>query len=112
MKAKQPITIEDVLKDNDNHLMVVEGAPGIGKSTMAWELCRQWPTLESLKCFSLVVLLRLREEGVQTATAISDLFCCLNEPNLGRCVGEEVGRRKGEGVLFVFDGFDEFPAEL
>ena len=112
LKAKQPITMEDVLKDNDTRLVVVEGAPGIGKSTLAWELCRQWPTLESLKRFSLVVLLRLREEGVQTATAISDLFPCLDEPSLGRCVGEEVGRRKGEGVLLVFDGFDEFPAEL
>ena len=112
LKAKQPITMEDVLKENDTRLVVVEGAPGIGKSTLAWELCRQWPTLESLKRFSLVVLLRLREEGVQTATAISDLFPCLDEPSLGRCVGEEVGRRKGEGVLLVFDGFDEFPAEL
>ena len=111
LKAKQPITMEDVLKDNDTRLVVVEGAPGIGKSTLAWELCRQWPTLESLKRFSLVVLLRLREEGVQTATAISDLLYHRNA-ELCRCVGEEVERREGEGVLLVFDGFDEFPAEL
>ena len=111
LKAKQPITMEDVLKDNDTRLVVVEGAPGIGKSTLAWELCRQWPTLESLKRFSLVVLLRLREEGVQTATAISDLLYHRNT-ELCRCVGEEVERREGEGVLLVLDGFDEFPAEL
>ena len=111
LKAKQPITMEDVLKDNDARLVVVEGAPGIGKSTLAWELCRQWPTPESLKRFSLVVLLRLREEGVQTATAISDLLYHHNT-ELCRCVGEEVERREGEGVLLVFDGFDEFPAEL
>ena len=111
LQAKQPITMEDVLKDNDTRLVVVEGAPGIGKSTLAWELCRQWPTLESLKCFSLVVLLRLREEGVQTATAISHLLYHHNT-ELCRCVGEEVERREGEGVLLVFDGFDEFPAEL
>ena len=111
LKAKQPITMEDVLKDNDTRLVVVKGAPGIGKSTLAWELCRQWPTLESLKRFSLVVLLRLREEGVQTATAISDLLYHRNT-ELCRCVGEEVERREGEGVLLVFDGFDEFPAEL
>ena len=112
LKAKQPITMEDVLKDNDTRLVVVEGAPGIGKSTLAWELCRQWPTLESLKRFSLVVLLRLREEGVQTTTAISDLFPCREDPSLGKLVGEEVERWKGVGVLLVFDGFDEFPAEL
>ena len=87
LKAKQPIAMENVLKDINTGLVVVEGAPGIGKSTLAWELCRQWPTLESLKHFSLVVLLRLREEGVQTASAISDLFPCLGDPNLGRCVG-------------------------
>ena len=111
LQVKQLITMEDVLKDNDTRLVVVEGAPGIGKSTLAWELCRQWPTLESLKRFSLVVLLRLREEGVQTATAISDLLYHRNT-ELCRCVGEEVERREGEGVLLVFDGFDEFPAEL
>ena len=111
LKAKQPIMMENVMKDNDTRLVVVEGAPGIGKSTLAWELCRQWPTLESLKCFSLVVLLRLQEEGVQTATAISDLLYHRNT-ELCRCVGEEVERREGEGVLLVFDGFDEFPAEL
>ena len=111
LKAKQPITMEDVLKDSDTRLVVVEGAPGIGKSTLAWELCRQWPTLESLKQFSLVVLLRLREEGVQRATAVSDLLYHRNT-ELCRCVGEEVERSEGEGVLFLFDGFDEFPAEL
>ena len=110
--VKQPIAMEDVLKDNDSRLVMVEGAPGIGKSTFAWELCRQWPTLESLKRFMLVVLLRLQDKEVQTATAISDLFPCHDEPSLGRCVGEEVRRMMGEGVLLMFDGFDEFPAEL
>ena len=112
LKAKQPITMEDVLKDNDTRLVVVEGAPGTGKSTLAWELCRQWPILESLKHFSLVVLLRLREERVQIASTTSDLFPCLDEPSLGSHVGEEVDKREGEGVLLAFDGFDEFPAEL
>ena len=111
LRAKQPIAMEVFLQDNDTHLVVVEGAPGIGKSTLAWELCRQWPTLESLKRFSLVVLLRLREEAVQTATAIGDLMYHHNT-ELCRCVGEVVERREGDNVLFIFDGFDEFPAKL
>ena len=102
----QQIEMEDILKDNETRLVVVEGAPGIGKSTLAWELCRQWPTLESLKRFSLVVLLRLREEGVQSAKDVSHLLYH-RDIELCRCVGEEVERREGEGVLFVFDGFDE-----
>ena len=110
---KEPIEMDDILKADDKvRLVVVEGAPGIGKSTLAWELCRQWPTLESLKRFSLVVLLRLREEGVQSATDISDLFPCGDDPGLSSLVAQEVKRENGNGVLFVFDGFDEFPSEL
>ena len=110
---KEPIEMDDILKGGDKvRLVVVEGAPGVGKSTLAWELCRQWPTLESLKRFSLVVLLRLREEGVQSATDISDLFPCGDDPGLSSLVAQEVKRENGNGVLFVFDGFDEFPSEL
>ena len=113
LQVKEPIEMDDILKADDKvRLVVVEGAPGIGKSTLAWELCRQWPTLESLKRFSLVVLLRLREEGVQSATDISDLFPCGDDPGLSSLVAQEVKRENGNGVLFVFDGFDEFPSEL
>ena len=48
---------------------------------------------------------------MQTATHITDLLYH-RDPELCRRVGEEVERREGEGVLFVFDGFDEFPTEL
>ena len=112
MQAKEPIKAEDIFGDGKTRLVVVEGAPGIGKSTFAWEQCRQWSTGKLLQQFSLVVLLRLREEGVQTAENISDLFHCADDPELGALVGKEVGRRHGEGLLLVLDGFDEFPAEL
>ena len=111
LQAKEPIKAEDIFGDGKTRLVVVEGAPGIGKSTFAWEQCRQWSTGKLLQQFSLVVLLRLREEGVQTATTISDLLYH-HDKELCRCVGEEVERREGEGVLLVFDGFDELPVEL
>ena len=113
LKEKQSILIKDVMTLDENiNLVVVEGAPGIGKSTLAWELCRQWPTLQSMKRFSLVVLLRLREEGVQASKTISDLFPCPDIPGLSMSVGKKTGEQNGENVLFVFDGFDEFPAKF
>ena len=113
LKEKQPILINDVMTlDKNINLVVVEGAPGIGKSTLAWELCRQWPTLQSMKRFSLVVLLRLREEGVQASKTISDLCPYPVTPDLSMIVGDKIEEQLGENVLFVFDGFDEFPAEL
>ena len=113
LQVKEPIEMDNILKaDEKVHLVVVEGAPDIGKSTLAWELCRQWPTLESLKRFSLVVYHKLQEEGVQSATDISDLFPCGDDPGLSSLVAQEVRAVNGEGVLFVFDGFDKFPSEL
>ena len=107
-KRQDLIEMDNILEANDEaRLVVVEGAPGIGKSTLAWELCRQWPTLESLKRFSLVVHHKLREEEVQSAVDISDLFPCKDDPGLSKRVAKEVIDEFGKDVLFVFDGFDE-----
>ena len=112
LSAKEEIKIDDILKGENTHLVVVEGAPGIGKSTLAWELCRQWPTMESLQRFSLVVLLKLRDKEVQSAKSISDLFSWQDDLDKSRLVADRVKERNGKGMLFVFDGFDEFPADL
>ena len=40
LQVKEPIEIDDILKaDDEVRLVVVEGAPGIGESTLVWELC-------------------------------------------------------------------------
>ena len=86
----------------------MQGAPGIGKSTLAWEICRKWEELSSMKKYSLVVLLRLREEEVQKITSVSQLFYFSDNPSLA----DEVVRNQGSGILFILDGFDELPLKL
>ena len=112
LRVKEEIKMDDILKGENTRLVVVEGAPGIGKSTLAWELCRRWPTMESLQRFSLVVLLKLRESKIQAAKSISNLFPWEDDLNKSRLVAEKVKEENGKGVLFVFDGFDELPADL
>ena len=111
LDKREMIKIGDIVREAGIRLVVVEGAPGAGKSMLAWELCRQWPTLPSMERFSLVVLLRLREEGVRSAREITDLLYHRNA-ELSKRVGQIVEEKEGEGVLFVFDGFDELPSEL
>ena len=111
LRVKEEIKMDDILKGENTRLVVVEGAPGIGKSTLAWELCRQWPIMESLRRFSLVVFLKLRESKIQAAKSISDLFPWEDDLAQSRLVAEKVKGRNGKGVLFVFDGFDELPAD-
>ena len=110
LAMREKIEMDDILKE-DTRFVIIEGAAGMGKSTLAWEICRSWDKLKSLKRFSLVIFVRLQEEEVQLAKDVSDLFYN-SDRELSANVGREVEKRDGEGVLFVFDGFDEFPAEF
>ena len=86
----------------------MEGAPGIGKSTLAWEVCHKWEELESVKQYELVVLVRLREKKAQEAHCLEDLLPCDATTNMKELLAA-IGR--GNRVLIVCDGFDELPRE-
>ena len=112
---KEEISMDKVFtldSDSKLRLVIVEGAPGIGKSTFVLELCRQWPKMLSLQPFSLVVLLKLRDEEIRLAKGVGDLLPWEDHPTDHATLVEEVTKREGEGVLILFDGFDEFPAHL
>ena len=88
-------------------LLLVEGPPGIGKSTFAWELCRRWDEIESLRDYHTVVLLKLREKWVLNATSLSDLFRYPSNPDFSKIIAEELVATQGKHLLLVLDGFDE-----
>ena len=79
--------------------ILVEGAPGVGKSTFAWKLCRQWSKGKILQQYRLVVLLRLREKRVRETKTANDLFRRCEPTAI-----EGICRSGGEGVLLVLDG--------
>ena len=112
LREKAPIALDHILKPTENgrpvRCVLVEGAPGIGKSTLAWEVCHKWEELESVKQYELVVLVRLREKKAQVAHCLGDLLPrddTTNTKELLAAIGE------GDGMLIVCDGFDELPRE-
>ena len=105
---KTPLELNDIVPSGIKFVLV-EGAPGIGKSTLAWELCRKWDTLTSLKHYKKVLLLKLREGRVQNATSLEDLIYH-EDKRFQRKVVKEVRKCEGEGILFILDGFDEMPS--
>ena len=112
LRKKAPIELKHILKHRRRgrpvRCVLVEGAPGIGKSTLAWEVCHKWEELESVKQYELVVLVRLRERKAQEARCLEDLLPCDATTNMKELLAI-IGR--GKGMLIVCDGFDELLRE-
>ena len=113
LKGRKHVSLEQILECNEcqGKLVLVEGAPGIGKSTLAWELCRKWDTIPCMKRYNLVVLLRLREKEVQNITSVNQLSCCYESKDKQLLI-DDVLDCQGSGILFILDGFDELPKVL
>ena len=112
VRVKEPLDFSGVGVQEDGSLarfILVEGAPGIGKTTFAWEVSRRWSRGEILNQYRLVVLLRLRDKRVREAKNIYDLFYYSNKEVRSE-VAKEIERINGESVLLLYEGYDELPA--
>eukprot|EP00731_Ephydatia_muelleri_P004527 Em0002g703a len=113
-RMKQPIEMEKIGRFEDGTLascIIVQGIPGVGKSTLAWQLGRRWGKKEILQHFQLVIVLRLRDERVQKAHTISELFYH-PDPDIQQSVSKWMARTLGKDVLLILDGYDELSSEL
>lgn len=107
---KSPVELNAILASG-SRFVLVEGPPGIGKSTLCWELCRKWNTFKSLQGYDIMLQLKLREKRVQNSTALAELFYH-EDRKLCKTVVGEVSKREGKGILLVLDGFDEMPVSV
>ena len=119
LQGKNSIGFADVLKPNDINgkaysikQVLLEGAPGIGKSTMSWELCRKWGNGELFQEYSLVVMLRFRDPWVQNVKTLSDLFRFPGEHKLQNEIAKQIKQTQGKGLLLILEGYDEAPSSL
>ena len=113
-KKKWSLKLSEVGRLEDGSLarcVLVQGAPGVGKTTMAWELCRQWGEGKLLQEYSLLILLKLRDSCVQKATAVTDLFFHCDH-YIQSEAAREVSRSDGNGTAFLLEGYDELPQEM
>ena len=93
---------------SSQNVIVVEGAPGVGKSTFAWEFCRRWERGEIAQQYQLVLLLRLRDERISRVKSLEDL---IYHPRQDICQGvlHELLGNSGVNTLIILEGFDELP---
>ena len=114
LTGNKEISVEDVLQPTDSSLslrVVIDGPPGIGKTTLCRKLLNMWSngTLVHQQ-YDLVLYCLLRNSKIATATTLADLFVCqLYEVPM---VTEWFEKRNGEGLLIIFDGWDELSEQL
>ena len=110
------IEIDDILKpltDKRLRFVLIEGEPGIGKSTLAKELALRWvrKTDEFLTNYKIIILIPLRFETYQKAKVVEDLLIDVEDINAYE-VMSSIKKTRGAGVLWILDGFDELPHHL
>ena len=85
-------------------LILIEGAPGVGKTTFSGEFCHEWSQGKFLSDHKLLVLLPLRDNRVKSARNVSDLF---QHPQLQQAIAEQMESSGGEGVALWLEAWDE-----
>ena len=116
--TKQLVDILAPLQKRDNaQFILVEGLPGIGKSLLLQEIAYNWAKGMLLQQIKLVLFIQLRSPAVQQVSLVADLFQLVCEgdkkaPGIATASSDHFFENKGEGLVFLFDGFDEFPGHL
>ena len=114
LTGNKEISVEDVLQPTDSSLslrVVIDGPPGIGKTTLCRKLLNMWSngTLVHQQ-YDLVLYCPLRNSKIATATTLADLF--VRQRYEVPMVTEWFEKRNGEGLLIIFDGWDELSEQL
>ena len=111
---------DDILRDKDKVeykevfsnfekgcLLLIEGRPGSGKTTLVHRICRDWAEKEILKGAKYVFLISLQNKTDLKLEDILNLFYCNNEKAV-QDVSKHLNQFNGDSTCFIIDGLEEY----
>ena len=101
-KLKIPVELRDIftLDSNKRKVILIEGAPGSGKTTLFWHICQRWSAPEEILFpeFGLILLVKLRDPEVQKAKHLAEILPFADEKEE---IASQIMQMKGKGVLLT-----------
>ena len=95
----------------DLHILI-EGAPGIGKTVLAKEIAYRWAENELLTSKKLLFLVFLRECFQKPVMTIEGLIqFVFKSSEVISCLTRHLTKTEGKDTVIIFDGFDELSEE-
>ncbi len=100
LHMKTPVKLENIFRvdEEDRKVVLVEGAPGSGKSTLSWDICKGWGAGELFQEYEVVILVRLRDPKVQAATTLANLLPAKDD-TMAESVASQIAACEGEKSL-------------
>ena len=96
--------------------ILIEGAPGIGKTMLANEIASKWKSIPLLCNREFLFLIYLKDPQVQKAKNLSDLLHIIfRNDELSTSINDFeklILMNNGANLAIIFDGYDELPRHL
>ena len=121
IKDKSKVKYDDVFSKFEKGVLVIEGRPGCGKTTLTRKITKDWARgFKILRGAKELYLVPLRFLASEKINSLSDILEHIYEDYLKTFASEkeknlyiakeavELDKNQGEGACFVLDGLDEY----
>ena len=110
MPGIKRVNVEDIIDSSLPLKVVIDGPPGIGKTTLCHKLLNMWSNGTLHQQYDLVLYCPLRNSKIAKAKDLADIFI-FDSSKVSKVV-KWMSDGDGKGLLIIFDGWDELSTEL